>query len=544
VDFVPQKPVAWLSPSQLAQTGIRVALNSVQGSFLDKRELQSAFPDQVHREVGPDGELWLDYVADTGDGFDATYTIAHLVAQPELEVEGHRLPRGGMLLLGGDEVYPTPSPDAYENKFLGPFKTAFPKAEGDAPSMYAIPGNHDWYDGLTSFLRIFTGTRRTDIGGWKIPQSRSYFAVELPGDWWLFAIDDQASTYIDDPQLAYFRRVAQRLTPQSKVILAPPSPTWVEVVDISGIYASVDYLVDRVITPTGAQVRVLVSGDNHHYARYTGSTRELITCGGGGAFLFATHTQPDTIQVPPPEMVSGDPRQTYELTKTYPSKRRSRQLSAGIFANLPRRNPGFVALMGGAHLLLMLIASAAVFSGFDSAVQRIAVVPLVIYVVAMVAAWNAFAHMDLLKSGRPRATLAGITHAVAHLALGAAGTWAWHALPLHDWPWPLSLLAAVVIYGTVSGFAAAEVVALYLFVAGGLGVNVEELFSAQGITGYKSFLRMHFAADGTLTIYPLGVARAGHTWRPEGETLVPSRPLRVHLIEPPITVSGTGIEVD
>jgi hypothetical protein len=163
-------------------------------------------------------------------------------------------------------------------------------------------------------------------------------------------------------------------------------------------------------------------------------------------------------------------------------------------------------------------------------------VPLIIYVVAMVAAWNAFAHMDLLKSGRPRATLAGITHAVAHLGLGAAGTWAWHALPLHDWAWPLSLLAAVVIYGTVSGFAAAEVVALYLFTAGALGVNVEELFSAQGITGYKSFLRMHFAADGTLTIYPLGVAHAGRAWRPEGDTLVPAKPLRVHLIEQPFTV--------
>ena len=536
LDFEPQKPVAWLSPTQLAKTGIRVALNSVQGSFLDKRELQGAFPDQVHHEVGPDGELWLDYVADTGDGFDPTYTIAHLLSRPELEVEGHRLPRGGMLLLGGDEVYPTPSPEAYENKFLGPFKTAFPKADGEPPSMYAIPGNHDWYDGLTSFLRIFTGMRRTDIGGWKIPQSRSYFAVELPADWWLFAIDDQASTYIDDPQLAYFRRVAERLTPQSKVIIAPPSPTWVEVVDMPGIYASVDYLVDKVITPTGAKVRVMVSGDNHHYARYSGPERELITCGGGGAFLSATHKQPDTIQVPPPETVSGDPRQTYELGTCYPSKAKSRQLAAGVFAKLPRRNPGFVALMGGAHLLLMLVASAVVFGGFDSAVQRIAVVPLSVFVVAMFAAWNAFAHMDMLKSGRSRASLAGVLHTLAHLALGAAGTWAWHALPPHDWPWPLSLLAAVVLYGAVAGFAAAEVVALYLFAAGAVGVNVEELYSAQAITGYKSFLRMHFTADGTLTIYPLGVARAGHAWRPEGDTLVPVKPLRVHLIEDPIAV--------
>jgi hypothetical protein len=90
----------------------------------------------------------------------------------------------------------------------------------------------------------------------------------------------------------------------------------------------------------------------------------------------------------------------------------------------------------------------------------------------------------------------------------------------------------------VAGFAAAEVVALYLFAAGAVGVNVEELYSAQAITGYKSFLRMHFAADGTLTVYPLGVARAGRAWRPDGDTLVPARPLHVHLIEQPFSPSG------
>ena len=36
-------------------TGLRVALASIQGGYLDKRELQASLPDEVHREVGPDG---------------------------------------------------------------------------------------------------------------------------------------------------------------------------------------------------------------------------------------------------------------------------------------------------------------------------------------------------------------------------------------------------------------------------------------------------------------------------------------------------------
>ena len=71
-------------------------------------------------QVGPDGGLWLDYVADLGDGFDATYSVAYLLAQPELTVDGHRLPRAQTLVMGGDQVYPSASYEAYEDRCKGP----------------------------------------------------------------------------------------------------------------------------------------------------------------------------------------------------------------------------------------------------------------------------------------------------------------------------------------------------------------------------------------------------------------------------------------
>ena len=542
--FTPAKPVAWLSPVQLAGTGLRVALASIQGSYLDKRELQAAFPDQVHREVGPDGDCWLDFVADLGDGFDATYSVAYLVAQPTLTAGDHKLPRGQALVLGGDEVYPTPNAERYENQLIGPYRAAMPLPpdDGTAPTMYALPGNHDWYDGLTAFLRVFTGSRRTEIGGRRLPQSRSYFAVELPGDWWLLALDDEASTYIDDPQLAYFTRVAAGFGPQTKVIITSASPTWVQAADKPAVYGSLDYFIHTVIEPTGARVPLMVSGDWHHYARYSNADRELITCGGGGAYLYPTHQLPDTIQVPPPTLPSASPRRDYDLRSSFPGKRLSQAYAASIFGRLPKHNPSFIAMVGAVHIALLLAADGVVQSAFGSPLQKFALVPLVILAAAVVSGTYAFAHLSDSVHGRIRRRAIGTLHGLAHLALAALGTWAWSELPPHAWPWPWSLVATLVIYGAVSGLAATELVAVYLLVAARFGVNLNELFSAQGIIDSKSFLRLHFAADGTLTIYPLGVRRSARRWQPAPVAeahqpwLNPIGRLRAHLIEEPVVL--------
>src|SRR6266566_2618377 len=80
-------PVPWLSPGQLAGTALRVLLSDWFGAYLDKRELQQALPDTIFDEGADEAELWFDYVADLGDGFDPTYTVAYLLAQPELSVD-------------------------------------------------------------------------------------------------------------------------------------------------------------------------------------------------------------------------------------------------------------------------------------------------------------------------------------------------------------------------------------------------------------------------------------------------------------------------
>ncbi|MEU1602318.1 metallophosphoesterase family protein [Micromonospora matsumotoense] len=543
--FTPRKPVPWLAPFLLISTGIRTLLAMLFGAYLDKRELQNALDARIGEQVGPDGGLWLDYVADLGDGFDATYSVAYLLAQPELTVGGHRLPRAQTLVMGGDQVYPSAAYEAYEDRCKGPYQAALPVAPPQRPTLFAVPGNHDWYDGLTAFLRLFVRSRDRNFGGWGTGQSRSYFAVQLPAGWWLLGLDDQSGSYLDDPQLAYFDEVARRLGPDSRVILAVPAPTWVKSVDHPTAYDSVDYFVRTIIAPTGAHVRLLVSGDLHHYARYAGPERQLITCGGGGAYLYPTHTLPERIEVPPKDTLSRRASRTraYDLVARFPDATRSRRYGWGIFHRLPRRNPGFGTLLGTLHTLLML-AMAGVAANRTSTEQRLFSVPLVVMLAVTLLGAAFFAKPPSAGGKRHvRHWLLGVGHGLAHVALAVAGTWTWLHLPFYHWPWPLPAVAAAVLYGPVIGLVATQLVAGYLLVAGAFGVNVNELFAGQGIEDSKSFLRMRIDPDGTLTIYPIAVDRVCHDWQlnpdqsPTASWLTPRTPLAPHLAEPPVTLT-------
>ncbi|MEO3923922.1 metallophosphoesterase [Micromonosporaceae bacterium B7E4] len=545
--FTPQRPVPWLAPLLLISTGLRTLLALLFGAYLDKRELQNSLPGTVTRQVGPDGDLWLDFVADLGDGFNATYSVAYLLTRPELELDGHRLPRGQMLLMGGDQVYPTASGEAYENRCKGPYQAAMPQppADGPPPVLYAVPGNHDWYDGLTAFLRLFVRSRDDNVGGWRTPQSRSYFAVELPADWWLFGLDGQSGVYLDDPQLRYFEEAAKRLTAESRVIIAVPEPSWVKAVDKPHEYDTIDYFIRTVVAPTGAQVRLLLSGDLHHYARYTGPDRDLVTCGGGGAYLYPTHKLPARIEVPPKDTLvrRASTSQSYELAGRYPDAARSRRYGWGIFGRLPLRNPGFTTLLGGLHTLLMLAMAGVAAPRSEAAAQRLFSIPLAIMLIVTLVGAVFFAKPPSASGKRhARHWILGLCHGFAHIGLAAAGTWLWLQLFFHAWPWPLPVVAAAVVYGPIAGLVASQLTALYLLVAGSFGVNLNELFAGQGIEDAKSFLRLHIAADGTLTVYPVAVDRICRRWRadpdgaPDAAWLTPGQPLPFRLAEPPFTL--------
>jgi len=73
-------------------------------------------------------DFWFDFMADTGDGGNSSYSVAKLLAQPFINVpldnDSISLERGNILLIGGDLAYPNPSAFTYEKRLFCPFEYA------------------------------------------------------------------------------------------------------------------------------------------------------------------------------------------------------------------------------------------------------------------------------------------------------------------------------------------------------------------------------------------------------------------------------------
>ena len=217
--FTKSKPVHWLSPSMLLNTAGRVVLSDVFGAYLDKRELQSSLAGPTcttsARAATTEPSCGSTTSPTSATGSTPTYTIAYLLAQDHLEVDGRTLPRGQFLMMGGDEVYPTPTAQRYEDKTKGPYQAALPDRAGRAGRRISTrcPATTTGTTDSPSFMRLFVKNGKDHIGGWENAQSRSYFAIQLPHSWWLFAIDTQFGAYIDDPQLDTSTRPRRSCSP-------------------------------------------------------------------------------------------------------------------------------------------------------------------------------------------------------------------------------------------------------------------------------------------------------------------------------------------
>ena len=552
--FRPRPVVRWLDPGPLLAKEVKGAIAGLFGSLADRREMQAALSAPPGLDYSSRQDLWFDYAADTGDGFASTHTVARLLAGPRLEVGGADLPRGRFLVLGGDAVYPAASEVLYRDRFRGPFRAALPCApDTEAPDLFAVPGNHDWYDGLTSFLRIFCQGRW--VGGWRTRQTRSYFALQLPHRWWLWAIDISFDRFIDQPQLAYFRQTAhEQVHPGDRLILCTAKPSWVHA-GMAGDEAykselkardNLEFFERTVVEPSGARLVLTLSGDLHHYARYENEdgTRMKVTSGGGGAYLYPTHGLPEAFAWPGP-----DGAERYSMKAAYPSRRHSRSLRKGVLLT-PFLNRGFWAVMGSMQLVLIWmvqfalrrpgVSVAASFHGaglFDL-LQALARYPASL-LLALVVVGGFFVFAD--AAGWRRLLLGGV-HGAGQVAIPLLVAWGISRVSLDGAPFTAMLLATVAIGG---GLAAGFLMGFYLFGANVLfGRHPNAVFAARHIQDYKGFLRMHLGSDGRVTVYPIGVDRVPRRWRlvSDGQTDDPwfepsDRSIEALLIEPPFSVS-------
>ncbi len=354
----------WFDPRLLSKLLLRVIVSDLFGQYADRRLIEAALDtDMADKSYepslakSPEGSLWIDYVADLGDGFDATYAIAYLLAQPELKIGDAVTQRGSALIFGGDEVYPTADRTSYNIKLRKPYEFAWPEvdAEDNCPPVFAVPGNHDWYDGLTVFLAYFCRKKTTRLGNWGSIQRRSYFSVKLTDKWWVWGIDIALVRDMDQPQAGYFVAAAKAMPEESNIILCTAEPGWYQAESGGDSFQSLEYAsslarnADRKF-----KIPVVLSGDSHHYARYKGADTEFITSGGGGAFLHGTLELKPTI----PIIWDGKHKATIERQSAYPDQKESRKLLRGNF-NFFGKNPAFAFALGAFYWLFAFVLTSA-----------------------------------------------------------------------------------------------------------------------------------------------------------------------------------------
>jgi hypothetical protein len=621
--------VGWYDPKQLAQTAVEVAVSTIFGRHSDHRLVEAMaskddqefydytyyYKDDGHEVCEPDtarprNSIWIDYVADVGDGWNSTYALAYYLAGEKrsfkytdgrTEYDTTETQRGDILIFGGDEVYPTASRESYQERLVAPYETALRSTGAPSPHVFAIPGNHDWYDSLVAFTRLFTA--RPWFAGWRTRQKRSYFALKLPHNWWLLGTDFQLGSDIDAPQVEYFERLSKHMEEEKKktgkrtsIVLCHAEPHWIRAAQYEGVDPNYSESNLRVLEKKlKADVAVFIAGDLHHYRRHEAQDQstQKITAGGGGAFLHPTHAGvlgKKLDRIIEKDLDAGNapdakprPDQVFDLKGCFPSTRDSsrvcwRNLLFPFFVLRGNRSWLFGLVIAALYLLLTIplvitidhLTSQEEYQfGFVTyaALNTLLHSPLSLFlIVATIVGFVFFTNTHFAVYNWIMGGLHGVAHCVAAVSIALLTVYlvAEHTTR-ETWtlriPWPGGnyfgpdmrfLLAAVIIF--VLGFVVGSfVMGAYLLLSlNFFGRQGNEAFSSLGVEDWKNFLRLQIDYNGNLTIYPIGIKRVPRNWKPRGQSTGPemlpddSKATEPKLIEPPIfmkrTDSGTGVE--
>lgn len=554
---------SWFRPVLLSKLLLKVIISDLFGQYADRRLIVAALDSVKGQELinrtklnlvpDADGAVWVDFVADLGDGFDATYAIATLLAKEQLKVDGEQTRRGQVLVMGGDEVYPVASGPNYHQRLLDPYRWALPETNpesDDGIPVYCIPGNHDWYDGLVSFLAIFARRQRLHMGEWRSAQLRSYFALQLTEQWWIWCTDTQLDDEIDQPQRDYFTLIADRMPEGSKIILCGPEPGWLYTESSSSSLEILDYVVSIAMSARRQlSVPILLSGDTHHYSRYyaarTGT--HFVTSGGGGAFLHPTHHLEDSVEIrwlnkPTTLSLLTDPEDDFASTSNpacYPTREESRRLLNGDIL-FWKQNAGFSFLLG---VIYWIFAMALVARHHLDAY----IIVFLLLAGGMIAY---FGYQEGFK--RPKVWVAAILHAAAHYGAVVALTFLFEQINTSTfgleglWPWFFALGVEVIPTGLVAG---GFVFGIFLLITcRWFNMNHNDAFSAMRLDCFRHFMRLRIKGD-EVTIFPIGLDRIPKRkeWRintnwtgdaAQEPAYVAENEIEPRLIERPIVMRG------
>lgn len=336
---VPERRFSWLSPLTLwrSRNNVLAALTGdpterARVAWVRERKAglvaAGAAPElardfMIVREELEDFDFMV--IGDTGEGDRSQYSVMPAFASASRGSE--------FAVIASDVVYPAGDVNEYVGKFFVPF-AGYPRP------IYAIPGNHDWLDGLVGFMRHFCGAAPPDEKFrpprharwarlallvhrvfWRRPdaldpetlrraaelrgeaqargpaQPNMYFAIDTP-NLRIVAIDVGILGRLDFDQGQWLARVSAG--PKPKILISGKpvysggqmSPRRLLAEEGSGRTDS--GLLWSVVRDPANNYVAMISGDVHHYERHSvklpdSRTMQCVITGGGGAFMTSTH---------------------------------------------------------------------------------------------------------------------------------------------------------------------------------------------------------------------------------------------------------------
>ncbi|MFO0585925.1 MAG: hypothetical protein U0441_00225 [Polyangiaceae bacterium] len=467
-----------------------------------------------------DRDVWIDFVADTGDDVSVSRAVAgfvfgtYTVDDPDAPGKDIVLPRGDILLFGGDTAYPVATELEIHNRVIVPWNQVLRRhVDGKPRVLLGVPGNHDWYGGLDGFGRMFRAplgtidrssvvlgqdpTAQNEAVGKidQLGQIRHFFewveavrigkrvekrgALPLLGyvpvqnaSYWALPLAPSLDMWGPDRQL-YAMDTRQRMFFASRrdakdaglvVCMADPPYAFLEPHPAGqDILSALDlsFAEDKLFALTG---------DIHHYCRLEPAEGSLqVTAGGGGAFLHPARITRDGLMEPKAEM---------------PGPLTSRILAAQIPLQLALGRAGFI--LHAAMALAYLPMQGIVFKSERPDVPTAAITGAVLWLLLAMVAWvrgpKKWAVMALSFLSAAVLTLVPFGMNQAATALGPS--------------WPYTTRSLVLLVYVAMPFAAVFIIGVYLMFLTILGLATDQGFGPLAHPGYKHFVRLRIRKDG------------------------------------------------
>jgi len=499
--------------------------------------------------------LWIDWIADTGDDRDVSEAVARMVFDTYTVEEGGTdlaLPRGDVLLFGGDTAYPVATTEEIYRRVVQPWNEVLREPTMDRTPgrrvLLGIPGNHDWYDGLDGFGRLFRKRPlRAELEEGEAPPApesrppsapppsgvgrlaRRLHLDELRGSieiiagvlrgigalwsgrtvehrrrlafdgyepvqeasFWALPLAPGLDLWGVDRQLGRLDYRQRAYFQGRRRNGGSAGGVWLAAPDPAFSHGEPWIHGQKMLSACGLSFendRVLYQcGDMHHYERRDLGASMHVISGGGGAFLHGTRIVPD----PQPAAAA------------YPDARATRRLALQVPFRLMLGRSGYLV-----HIAAGTVA--ALELGMDwhhwSRMWWVAAVA------SLFVTWALYSIAGHHRA-YPRRVLAlalpfGVAFGSLPPTIVSLLRFAGHYVPVLGRD-----AAAVIVYAFVGAF----LFGCFLAICALQGLEMQQVFTVLGHPGFKHFVRMRVSPDGTIDAWAIG---KDDPLQPEGPWLI------------------------